>query len=315
MPPLVNKCSFCQNILETDAVFCIYCGTNQTTGERIQSEVVDIDGSLRSQSDKGSKKKKDKAPIVNNARPSRGPFISGKSIFTICLIAGLVFAWFKYFYPFYLAIQYDKLRFALSQADFGQAMTVADNITGKGRGEFSVITKDLPAQIELEQKYIHNNSYTNPNIALYVDESMEMAINLIYVRFHITNYTDKPIGIHPGLFYLRTTTGHGEVCLTRLQNTEVSVGVASLGPGKGYRGGICVKFVPAIRFDPEGGKYEEIFLVYNNGSEYVTARINPMKIDVHGAEYKFKTDWQGGLDEPRKLPVVSAVPTTKKKYH
>ena len=221
------------------------------------------------------------------------PFLSGKNIFLLLLCMGLTYGFLEYVYPLILYIKYDKVKFALSRGQFDEASIVLAGLENKGKPEFKKMISTMINQVQIEKKNFQDEKYINKNINLIVQETVGMPIDLIYVRFHMTNeFKKKSLDLDPHHFYLKTLMGKGEICLNRLQNDEVSTGAGvMLGPRKATNGGICVKFAPAVKFDPEGGKYEPLFLVYNNGEDYVVAPIKPSRIMFHGAEYKFKDYW------------------------
>jgi len=308
MTSLLNRCPHCQRILEKDASFCVGCGTHLDSGKHENSDVLDVDqeGHIHVKSDSDQKKRSFKLPNLS--------FISGKFIFYLVLCAGLGYGFYEYVYPLFLKIKMDKVTFALSQYDFNQARSALFGLEGKGKKDFRDRVSKMIDQVDLDEKNKIKENYSNPGIHLVVQEVIGMPIDLIYVRFHITNESKKKeISLDPRHFYLKTISGKGEICLNRLQNDEVSVGKELLSSRSAAHGGICVKFFPIIRMDVESGQYELIYLVYNNGKDYAAARINPRRIIFHGAEYKFKPYWQAGKDKPKFRQFVSLNPRNRRK--
>ena len=136
MGNLVDKCCYCGRILEPGAVFCVGCGTNLESGEKIVSKVMDV-------GEKGQTVIKEAEDLGIKEKPkfslSSIPFLSGKNIFLLLLCMGLTYGFLEYVYPLILYIKYDKVKFALSRGQFDEASIVLAGLENKGKPEFKKI--------------------------------------------------------------------------------------------------------------------------------------------------------------------------------
>lgn len=308
MNDLVSKCPHCNRILEKGAVFCVGCGTNLSSGEKANSEVLDVgeSGEVRINANEHTMKNKSRSSVSI-------PFFSPKSFILICLILGGVWGYFEYLQPFLLWIQFDKVKFSLSQGDVNQAQNILISIQDKGKPEFKQMVSDMIKQMDLEKKYLNTENIQNPAINLVASEVVGIPIDLMCIRFNLTNeQTKESLPMAPHYFYLKSVSGRGEVALNRFQDDKGTIGFGDVLARKAFKGGFCVKFVPAIKFDPEGGRNEIIRLVYNNGKDYAYAIVKPTRIMFHGGEFKFNEDWQGGEGTP-KFRSASSAPTKSSK--
>ena len=252
-----KSCPDCGKILNADDVLCTSCGYNFMTGKKMDGIGAQI-------------KKKE------NKRSFMAPLIK---IGLLIIIAGAV--WYFGINKIIVMLKLHKSNYAFEELRFDGALKELKHPSLFGSAQVKDFVRLREKQIDLEkkEKTAEKNIRSNTIIFRLID-SMTAPINLMYLKFEISNKSSSPLKINEKFFYLRSLTGHGNVALARDKNPEVNFPPLTLNPGESLKASICVKYLPAIRLDPESGKYEVLFIVFNDGVHYLQEKINPVSIWV-----------------------------------
>lgn len=248
-------CPKCDKILSSDDVLCIGCGFNFSTGKRMKG----IDAKI--------KHKKEKKSIL------------GRLVMFLVIICFAASIWYFGINKIIVMIKIHKSNYSFEELRFDQSIIELEYPSALGSQKTKDFADLRKKQILLEK----SNNSIEENISsktIYVGliESITAPINLMYLRFELQNRGEEPLIVDERYFYLKSRTGHGNIALSRLKNPEVNFIPLTLDSGQTLKAVVCVKYVPAIRLDPEGGKDELLYFVFNNGEAYLQIRINPLSI-------------------------------------
>ncbi|MFC1667919.1 hypothetical protein ACFL1T_00885 [Chlamydiota bacterium] len=254
----VNKvCQHCLKVHEKDDVICVNCGFNFVTGKKIEGA-------------------QDTAALKEKKKGFFGTIIK----YTLILIV-LFLTWQFGINTIFVLFKTHKTNYSFEQLDFYEALKHTEYPLRFGSKEAKAFMYLRRNQIALEQKKMNaETNIVHPLIPFRILDIITAPINLMYIKFELSNNTKETIIIDERFFYIKSKTGATNLALSRLRNPEINFRKISIEPREKVHAAICVKYLPAIRIDPEGGKYELIYLVYNDGKIYMQLKINPAAIWV-----------------------------------
>lgn len=240
-----------------------------------------------------------------NSRKSENGYGPIAFFIQLAVVAICAWVWIFHLRPFVIEQKVFLANQKFEFNKFDEADLLYKELLKKIPKEQKQMIEDHIAQIPFAKKYIGDLALEDKAIQISALEAIASKIGLLFIHYEIQNNGTEPLPIRRSLFYLKSLLGKCEVALDRHQNIEVDSWNGDLMPGEKAEGGICVKY---MLVNPE----EKIYLVYNNGKNYVNVNIPIDRYFGQTDKNQFRDGWLGKKVKAEKVLEPHVEPNVKK---